>query len=160
MKVIKSLENRSVLLKRTTRKITSQGGFLKFLRPLITAGLPLMKSVPTPLAKSALLLFGLTAAMLATDAAIQRKIYGSGTTALIISNEEMEDIMKIVKSHEEWGLLIKGINETIKHETEELKAGFLPILCWILAASILGNALIGKGVIRTGKWVIRAGQNL
>ena len=57
-----------------------------------------MKSVPTPLAKSVLLPLGLSAGMSATYAAIQKKIYRSGTTALIISNEEMEDIMKIVKS--------------------------------------------------------------
>ena len=52
MKVIESLENRGNLLKETTRKITSQeGGFLNFLKPLITAGLPLMKNVPMVLAK-------------------------------------------------------------------------------------------------------------
>ena len=64
----------------------------------MTAGSPLMKSVLTPLAESVLLPFGLTALISATDAAIQKKIYGSGTTELIISNEEMEDIMKTVKS--------------------------------------------------------------
>ena len=95
IKVIKSLENRGILLKGTTRKITGQeGGFLNFLRPLMTAGLSLMKSVLTPLAKGFLLPFGLSAAMSATDEAIQKKIYRSGT------NEEMEDIMKIVKSLE------------------------------------------------------------
>ena len=70
MKVIKSLENRGILLKGTTRKITSQeGGFLNFLRPLMTAGLPLMKSVLTPLAKSVLLPLELLAGMPAADAA-------------------------------------------------------------------------------------------
>ena len=59
-------------------------------------GLPLMKSVLKSLAKSVLLPFGLSAAMSPTDAAIQKKIQGSGTTALIIPNEEMENIMKIV----------------------------------------------------------------
>ena len=85
----------------------------------MTAGLPLMKNVLTPLAKNILLPFGLSAGMSAADAAIQKEIYGSGTTALIISNEEMEDIMKIVKSLEELGLLIKGISEKIKNETKE-----------------------------------------
>ena len=84
----------------------------------MTAGLPLMKSVLTPLAKSVLLPLTLSAGMSAADAAIQRKMYGSGTTALLISNEEMEDIMKIVKFLEESGLLIKGISETIKNETK------------------------------------------
>ena len=109
LKVIKSLENRGILLKGTTKKITSQeGGFLNFLRPLMTAGLPLMKSVLTPLAKSLLLQLGLSEGMSSADAGIQKKIYGSGTTALIASNENMEDIMKIVKSLEELGLLISG----------------------------------------------------
>ena len=63
--------------------------------------------------------------MLAADAAIQKKIYLSGTTALIISDEEMEDIMKIVKSLEKSGLLVKGISETIKTEAKEQKCGFL-----------------------------------
>ena len=58
---------------------------------------------------------GLTAAASATDAAIQKNIFGSETTALIISNEGMEDIMKIIKSHKESGLLIKGVTETIKN---------------------------------------------
>ena len=61
----------------------------------MTAGLPLMKSVLTPLAKSVLLPLGLSSGMSAADAAIQKEIYGSGTTALIISNEEMEYIKKI-----------------------------------------------------------------
>ena len=117
-----SLENRRILLKGTTRKIaTLKGGFLDFLRPLITAGLPLMKSVLTSLAKSVLLPFGLSAAMSATDETIQQKIYGSDTTALIISNEEMEDITKIVKSFEDSGLLKKGISETIKSEPKKKK---------------------------------------
>ena len=59
--------------------------------PLMTAGLPLMKMVLTPFAKSVLIPLALTVAASATDAAIQKKIYGSGTTALIISNEEIED---------------------------------------------------------------------
>ena len=104
IKAIKSLENRGILLKGTTKKITSQeGGFFNFLRPLMTAALSLIKSVLTPLAKSVLLPLGLSARMSAADAAIQKKICGSDTTALIISTEEMEDIMKIVKSLEESG---------------------------------------------------------
>ena len=63
----------------------------------MTAGLPLIESVLRSLAKSILLPLGLSAGMSVSDAAIQKKIYGSGTTSLIISNEEMEDIMKIVK---------------------------------------------------------------
>ena len=101
MKVIKSLENRGILLKGNTRIITIQEGrFLNILRPLMTAGLPLMKNVLIPLAKSILIPLGLTAAASVTDATIQKKIYGSGTTSLIISNEEIEHILKIVQSPE------------------------------------------------------------
>ena len=102
MKVIKSLTIRRILLKGTTRKITSQEeGFLNFLRALMIACLPLMKSVLTPLAKNILLPFRLSSGMLAADAAIQKTFFRSGTTALIISNKEMNDIMKIFKSLED-----------------------------------------------------------
>ena len=103
-----------------------------------------MKSVLTPLGNSILILLGLLAGMSVADAAIQKKNYGSGTTALIISNEDMKDIMKIVKSLEESGLFIKGISETIKNETKEQRGGFLSVLLGTLSASILGNGLTGN----------------
>ena len=97
MKVVKFLENKGVLLKETTRKIANhEGRFLHFLRPLMTAGLPLMKNLLTIFAKSVLLPLSLTARMIATDPAFQKKILGLGTTALIISNKEIEGIIKIV----------------------------------------------------------------
>ena len=68
--------------------------------------------------------------------------------------------MKIVKSLEELGLLIKGISETIKNEAKEQKGRFLSMLLGTLAASILGNALAGIRVIRAGEGLIRVGQNL
>ena len=87
-----------------------------------------MKSVLTPLARHVLLPLGLLlAGMLVADAAIEKN-YTLGSAALIISNEEMEDIMKTVKFLEESGLLIKGINETIKNETKKQKTGFLSML--------------------------------
>ena len=155
MIVIKSLENRGILFKGTTTKITSQeGGFLNFLRLLTTVDLTLIKTALFLLAKSVLIPLGLSSGMSAAYAATQKKIYGSGrasrTTALIISTKELEDVMKIVKSNEEAGLLIKGISETIKNEAKE-QGGFLPILLGALATSILANALAGKGVIRAGK---------
>ena len=112
----------------------------------MTASLPLMKSAFTPLPRSVLLPLGL-----AVDAAIQNKVYGLGTTALTISNDEMEDTIKIVKSLEEWRLLIKWISETIKNEAKERKVGFLPMLLGTLAASILGSVLTGRAVIRAGE---------
>ena len=120
----------------------------------MTAGSPLMKSVLTTLAKSFLISLGLSSGMSAADVAIQKNIDGSGTTALIMSNEEMEDIMKIVKSLEESGLLIKEISEAIKNEAKEQKGGFLSMLLGTLAASILGNTLAGKEVIRAGERVM------
>ena len=81
-----------------------------------------------PLAKIVLIPLGLTAAASATDAAIQKKSFGSGMTRLSISNEEMTDIIKIIKSVEDTGLLMKGINETIENETQEQKGGFPSIL--------------------------------
>ena len=84
----------------------------------MTADLPFIKNVLTPLTKSVLIPLGLTAAASATDAAIQKKIYRQGTTALVISNDKMKDIMKIVKSHDESGLLIQGISESIKNEAK------------------------------------------
>ena len=77
----------------------------------MTSGLPSMKIVLTPLAKSVLISLGLSAGISAADAATQKN-YGSGATVLIISNEEMEDMIKLVKSFEESGLLIKEISET------------------------------------------------
>ena len=106
-------------------KIGQSGGFLgRLLGPLLKTGLPLIGNVLKPLAKSVLIPLGLTAAAAATDAAIHKKMIGSGFTTLIISNEEMNDIMKIVKSLEDSGLLIKGVSETIKNKAKEKKEDF------------------------------------
>ena len=123
----------------------------------MAAGLRLMKSVLTPSAKNILLSLGLSAGMSAADASIQKKIYESGTAALIISNEEMVDIMKMVNSLEETGLLIKGISETIKNKTKKYKGGFLSMLLGTLAVSWL-ESTAGKGVIRAGEGAIRAAK--
>ena len=80
-------------------------------------------------------------------------------TKLIISNEEINDVMKIVKSLEEYGLLIKGVSETIKNETKEKKGAFPGMLLGTLGASLLGNLLTEKGAIRAGEGKVRAGQN-
>ena len=101
------------LSKTHLHKIGQSGGFLgRLLGPLLKTGLPLMENVLKLLAKSVLIPLGLTAAS-ATDAVILKKMFGSGKTTLIISNEEMNDFMKIVKSFEESSILIKGDNETI-----------------------------------------------
>ena len=100
-----------------------KGGFIRFSAPLLKSGLPLLKSVIKPLG-----MLGLTAAASSTDAAINKKILGSGTTTLIISNDEMKDILKIVKSIEDSGVLLKRVSETIKNEARAQKGGFLSML--------------------------------
>ena len=88
-----------------------------------------------------------------------KKMFGSGNTTLIISNEGMNDIMEIIKSLEKSWLLIKGVIEAIKNEAKEQKEGFLRMLLGILGASLLGNLLTGKGTVRAGEGIIRAGQD-
>ena len=78
-------------------------------------------------------------------------MFGSDTTTLIISNEEMNDIMKITKSLEESWLLIKGVSETIENEAKEQKGRFLRILLGTLGASLLENLLTGRGTVRAGE---------
>ena len=88
-------------------------------------------------------------------------MFGSGTVILIISNVELNDVMKIVKSLEESTLSIKDVSETNKFkEAKEQKRRFLSMLLGTLGASLLGNLLTGKEVMRTGEGRIRAGQNV
>ena len=114
--------NNIKLSKAQINKIIQSGGFLgKLLRPLLKTGLPLIKNVIKPLAKSVLIPSGLTVAASAADAGIHKKILGSGNTTLIISNEEMNDIIKIVQALEYSNVLLKGVTETVKNEKKEQK---------------------------------------
>ena len=119
--------------------------------------MPLLKSVLKPLG-----LLGLTAASSAINAGVQKKIYGSGTTTLVILSEEMNDIMKIVQALEDSNILLKGVTKTIKNETKEEKGGFLSMLLGTLGASFLGDLLTknlsGKGTVRAGEGFLRAGE--
>ena len=104
-----------MLSKAQLSKMIQSRGFLgRLLGPLLKTGLPLMKNVIKPLAKSVLIPLGLTAAASTADTGIHKKILGSGTTTLIISNDEMEDIIKVVKSLEDSALFLKGVSETIQ----------------------------------------------
>ena len=143
-------------------KMIQSGGFLgKLLGPLLKTGLPLMKNVITPLAKSVLIPLGLTAAASAADAGIHKKILVSGNnTTLIISNKDMDDLIKIVKSLEDSGLLLKGITESVQNEIKEQKGGFLGMLLGTLGASLLGNLLTGKGVNKKGNGIHRTGERI
>ena len=125
------------LSKTQLHKIGQSWGFLgRLLGPLLNPWLPLIGNVLKPLAKSVLILLGLTTAASATDVAIHKKVFGFGThlldlgkwTALVILNEKMNNIMKKVKLLEESGLLTRGVSETIKNEAKEQKWRFLGML--------------------------------
>ena len=142
------------LSKAQIKKLIQSGGFLgKLLSKL--AG-PLMK-VAMPLAKNVLAPLGLTAAMSAIDGGIQKKMRGEGIK-LIIKQEDMNDIMKIIEALENFGILLKGVSKTIENETKEQRGGFLCMLLSTLGASLLGNLLSGKGMMRAGEGIVRAGE--
>ena len=149
------------LSKAQIKKIIQSRGFLgkllsKLAGPLLKVALPLAKNVLAPL--------GLTAARSAIDGSIQKKIHGSGATKgagvkLIIEQEDMKDIMKIIKALENSGILLKGVSKTIKNETKVQRGGFLSMLLGTLGASLLGNLLSGgKGIIRAGEGIVSAGE--
>ena len=100
--------------------------------------------VAVPLAKNVLAPLRITAAASAIDAGIQKKIHVSGTRTLTISNEQMNDIMKIIKTLEDSNVLLKGITKAIENKTKEQKEGFLGMLLGTLGACLLGNMLTGK----------------
>ena len=130
----------------------------RLLGPLLKTSLPLMTNILKPLAKSVLIPLGLTAAAAATDAAIQKKIFESGMTTLIISNDKMDNVKcQIVTSLEGAGLLIKGVSEKMKNEAKEQKEWFLGVLLRTFGAGLLGTLLKCKGVVITGEAAIVAG---
>ena len=143
------------LSKAQIKKLIQSGGFLgklfsKLAGPLMKVALPLAKNVLAPL--------GLTVAMSAIDRSIQKKIHDSGVE-LIIEQEDMNDIMKIVEALENSGILLKGVTKTIENETKEQRGGFLSMLLGTLGASLLGNLLTGgKGIMRAGDGIVRAGE--
>ena len=127
------------------------GGFPgRLLDQLLKTGLPLIKNVINSLAKSVLIPLGSTAT--AADAEILKKKLGSGNiTTLIISNDEIHDIIKIVKSLEDSGLLLKGITKKVQNEVKEQKEGFLSMLLGTLGTTFLRNLLTDGGIYRAGK---------
>ena len=147
------------LSKAQISKIIQSGEFLGSLLSKLAG--PLIKAIS--LAKNVLAPLGITTAASAIDVGIQKKIHGSGTTTLIISNEEMNDIMKIIQALEDANILLKGANKTIENETKKQKGGFFSMLLGTLGASLLGNLLAAKGIVRAssgnkkGKGIVRAG---
>ena len=106
--------------------------------------------VAMPLAKNVLAPLGLTAAMSAIDGSLQKKNHGSGIN-LIIEEEDIKDIIKIIKELENSDILLKGVSKTIENEIKEQRGGFLSMLLGTLGASLLGNLLTGKGIVRAGE---------
>ena len=111
--------------------------------------------VAMPLAKNVLAPLGLTAPISAIDGSIQKKIHGSGIK-LIIEQEDMKDIIKIIEALENSGIFLKG--ETIENETKEQRGGFLSMLLGTLGASLSGSLLTGKGIMRAGDGIVRGGS--
>ena len=154
------------LSKTQLSKTIQSGRFLgRFLDPLLKTGLPLIKNVIKPLAKSVLIPLGLTAAVSAADAGIHKKILASGkhkktnydiTATMIISNDEMKEIIEIVKSLEDSSFLLEGVTETVQNEVKGQKGRFLSMLLGTLGARLLEN-LAGKGINRVGEGIVKAG---
>ena len=143
------------LSKAQIKKLIQSGGFLGKLAGKLAG--PLMK-VAMPLAKNVLAPLGLTAAMSDTDGSIQKKIHGSGVK-LIIEQEDMNDIIKIIEALENSGILLKGVTKAIENETKEQRGGFLGMLLGTLGAILFGSLLTGgKGIVRTGDGIVRAGE--
>ena len=143
------------LSKAQIKKLIQSGGFLrKLLSKLVD---PLMK-VALLLAKNVLATLGLTAAMSAIDGSIQKKIHGSGIK-LIIEEEDMKDIMKIIEAPKNSGIFLKGGSKTIENETKEQRGGFLSMLLGTLGASLLDKLLTGgKGIMRASDEILRVGS--
>ena len=135
------------LSKAQISKMIQSGGVLGALLSKLAG--PLMK-IEVPLAKNVVAPLGITAAASAIDAGIQKKIHGPGKTNLIISNKDRNDIIKIIQALENSNTLIKGVTKTIKNKTKEKKGGFLSMLLDTLGASLLGDLLTRKGILRAG----------
>ena len=174
LRLRKAFENNSLantkFLKTQLPKIGQSGRFLgRLLGSLLKTGLPLLKNILKPLAKSVFIALASTAAASRTISAIQKKIFGSGMTTLITSNEEMINTMKKINFIEDTGFLIKCVSETIKNEAKEQRGGFLIMLLGTLGVSLLGSLLTGNGtkrskiprqkIIRAGEGMIRAEKN-
>ena len=152
---LKHLQTTNIKLSKTQiSKIIQSGTFLdKFLGQLMKVDLKLMKNVIKRSAKSVFIPLGLTDTASTVDAGIHKTIIVPGrlselerqTKKLIISDEEMNDILKIIESFEESSLLMKGVTKTIENETKEQSANNIGILLTTLKGNSLGYMLPGKG---------------
>ena len=144
------------LSKAQINKLIKEGGALgsilaRFLPKLIKPALSLGKNIFAPL--------GLSAAMTATDAAVQKKMYGSRTKTVEFPNKDLDDMTKIVKALEDSDILMKGVTKTLKNDVDLKKGGALPLIPMLLVT--LGASLLtGRGLFRAGKGMYRAGQGI
>ena len=147
------------LSKTHLHEIGQSRGFLGgVLEPLLKTELLLIKNLFKSFAKSALIQLGLPATVSATDADLHKERYGSGITILKIFDKEVNDVMKMVKYPEKFGFLIKAVSEKIQYRAKEQKGWFLSVLLGTLGATLLGNMLIGKRVLRAGEGTTRGGE--
>ena len=145
------------LSKVQINKIIKEGGYLG---RLLMSFLPKLIKAAISIGKNILALLGLCAAMSATDAAIQKNMYGLGNAILIISNDDLNSLIKIVTALEEHDILLKETSKTIKNKTKKQEGGFLSMLLGTLGASLRGNLLTGRGLYRTGKGIYRTGKGM
>ena len=98
--------------------------------------------------------------MSATDAAIQRKMYGNGTKTVRFSNKDLDDRTRIVKALEDSDVLMKGVTKTLKNDIK--KGGALPLIPMLLG-TLSAFLLTGRGMCRAGnqgQGLFRAGQGI
>ena len=149
--------------KAQIKKRIQSGSFLgkllgRFLSKLIKLAISVGKNLLASL--------GLSAAISAADAGIQKSIFGSGITTLKIGNKELNDLMKIIKVLENHGVLLKGITKTVQNDVKSQRGDFLSVLLGTLGASLLGDVLskglLGSGMYRAGegKGIVRAGEEI
>ena len=145
------------LSKAQINKLIKEGGALG---SILARFLPKLIKPAISLGKNILALLGLSAAMSATDAAIQKKLYGSGTKTVKFSNKDLDDMTKIVKALEDSDVLMKGVTRTLKNDIK--KGGALPLTPMLLGT--LGASLLtGRGMYRAGnqgQGLFRAGQGI
>ena len=151
-KIKNNMSTDIILSKLQINKIIKEGGNLG---KLLMSSLPKLIKPAISLGKNILAPLGLSAAMSTTDAAIQEKMYGWGNKTLIISDNDMNDLIRIVSALEEHDILLKGTSKTIKNKTKKRKGEF-----GTLGASLLDNLLTGKGMYRTGYGMYRTGYGL
>ena len=144
------------LSKAQIKKIIISGGALGSILGRL---LPNLIKLASPILKNVVASLGLSAAMSGIDGAIQKKIHGYGTT-VIFSNEEINDLMKIIQAFEDKDILLKGVTKTVKNDINNQKGGAFGMLLGALGVSLLGDLLSGRGVFRSVHGLHRTGEEI